>query len=336
MQYDLTLKGFVGDSLFNADETDRVLKEKAGKPVRVLIDSLGGILREGLSIADAFREHGDVSIHLRGMNASAATVATLGAKHISMSDSALYLVHKCSVEVMDWNLYNADELRARADELLTIAREHDKIDGMIAALYAGRCKKQPSELLELMSQDIWLTAQEALDWGFIDEIITTAEEKAPRLTETTATAMTAAGMPLPKMEITADGLRERIAQLFAKMFNNKNQEPMNEPKNQAPEVRADETQELETRVAELETKVADLETKQADLEAKQTDLESRIAALEEAAKEKPAKEEPAPEPEPEPENHHVVTTANVENKEEDNSFSAAIAHFAAARKMLGK
>ena len=43
----------------------------------------------------------------------------------------------------------------------------------------------------------WLTSEEALDWGFIDEITDLEDEPAPRLTDALASAMTNEGMPIP-------------------------------------------------------------------------------------------------------------------------------------------
>lgn len=47
-----------------------------------------------------------------------------------------------------------------------------------------------------MSKDTWLTAREALEWGFVDEITDDADDKEP-LTDSAAAAMSSAGMPLP-------------------------------------------------------------------------------------------------------------------------------------------
>ena len=92
-QYALHLKGFVGGADFDRNYVDYVLAQHVGKPVNVLIDSLGGSVATALSIASAFRNHADVSVHFVGMNASAATIASLGAKHISIDANAMYLVH---------------------------------------------------------------------------------------------------------------------------------------------------------------------------------------------------------------------------------------------------
>ena len=95
-QYHLHLKGYVGGYDFDRNYVDYVLARNEGKPVNVLIDSLGGSLATALSIASSFKNHGDVTVHFVGMNASAATIASLGARRITMDASAMYLVHKCS------------------------------------------------------------------------------------------------------------------------------------------------------------------------------------------------------------------------------------------------
>ena len=47
----------------------------------------------------------------------------------------------------------------------------------------------------------WLTAKEALDWGFVDEITDLADEAAPKLTDALASAMASEGMPIPNIPI---------------------------------------------------------------------------------------------------------------------------------------
>ena len=108
--YNLHLKGYVGGWDFDADYVDFVLGKIADSDVHVLIDSLGGSLASALSISSAFRNHGRVNVHFVGMNASAATIASLGASHISMDASAMYLVHKCSMEFIQWATANSDKL----------------------------------------------------------------------------------------------------------------------------------------------------------------------------------------------------------------------------------
>ncbi|MBR5552182.1 MAG: Clp protease ClpP [Muribaculaceae bacterium] len=198
--FNLHLKGFVGGADFDRNYVDFVLAKSNGEPVSVLIDSLGGSLATALSIASAFRNHGDVSVHFVGMNASAATIASLGAKHISIDANAMYLVHKCSTEFFRWCDLNADNTQDLINELEAQKSDLDKLDANIASMYSAKCRREKNELLDLMKVGGWLSAQEALDWGFVDEI-TNSNEQAPVLTDALASAMANAGMPIPNIPV---------------------------------------------------------------------------------------------------------------------------------------
>jgi enoyl-CoA hydratase/carnithine racemase len=150
------------------------------------------------------------------MNASAATIASLGAKHITMDSSAMYLVHKCSVGLFEWGQLNSDGLQALIDNIEHQKADLDKLDANIAQMYATRCKKEPAELLELMKAGGWLTAQEALQWGFVDELTDYEGEDAPVLTDTMANAMSAAGIPIPDIPTMRLTAQEQSA--FAKFL----------------------------------------------------------------------------------------------------------------------
>ena len=199
--YNISLKGYVGGSDFDRKTVDATLAANEGKAVNVLIDSLGGSLATGLSISAAFKNHGNVSVHFVGLNASAATIASLGAAHISMDAGAMYLVHKCSMAFFEWGSLNSDQFATLIADCEKIKADLDKLDLNCARLYAARCKRKPEDLLALMKAGGWLSAKEALDWGFVDEITDLADEPAPKLTDALASAMANAGMPIPNIPI---------------------------------------------------------------------------------------------------------------------------------------
>ena len=228
--YQLHLKGFVGGFDFDADYVDYILSKHEGKEVHVLIDSLGGRSNTALSIFSAFKRHGNVNVHFVGMNAIAATIASLGAKHITMDASAMYLVHKCSVGFFEWGQLNSDGLQALIDNIEHQKADLDKLDANIAQMYATRCKKEPSELLDLMKAGGWLTAQEALAWGFVDELTDYEDEEAPVLTDTMANAMSAAGIPIPNLPNMKFAQQEQSA--FAKFMSMLTQYFTNSKKNE--------------------------------------------------------------------------------------------------------
>ena len=212
--YNITLKGYVGGYDFDRATVDKELAKNEGKQVNVLIDSLGGSLATGLSISAAFKNHGNVNVHFVGLNASAATIASLGAAHISIDAGAMYLVHKCSMAFFEWGSLNSDQFATLIADCEKIKADLDKLDLNCAQLYANRCKRKTEDLLALMKVGGWLTAKEALDWGFIDEITDLADEPAPKLTDALASAMASEGMPIPNIPL-AETDRES---LFGKFF----------------------------------------------------------------------------------------------------------------------
>ena len=231
--YHLHLKGFVGGYDFDKNYVDYVLSKNAGKPVFVLIDSLGGSLATALSIASSFRNHGDVTVHFVGMNASAATIASLGAKHITMDASAMYLAHKCSTEFFQWAQLNADQLADQIASLEQLKTDLEKMDANVAGMYSRKCKKDADALLALMKVGGWLSAKEALDWGFVDEITNADEDKAPVLTDAVASAMASVGMPSPNLPVESNSQFSKFLNAIANLFRSQDKQPQNisEPMN---------------------------------------------------------------------------------------------------------
>ena len=227
--YNIQLKGYVGGADFDRKAVDSMLANQSGKRVNVLIDSLGGSLATGLSISAAFKNHGDVAVHFVGLNASAATIASLGAAHISIDAGAMYLVHKCSMAFFEWGSLNADQFAQLIADCEKVKADLDKLDQNCARLYAARCKRKPEELLDLMKVGGWLSAKEALDWGFVDEITDLADEPAPKLTDALASAMASEGMPIPNIPIAdsdRDGVFAKFLSALTSIFNSKPHTPM--------------------------------------------------------------------------------------------------------------
>ena len=213
--YNISLKGYVGGADFDRTTVDRELAKNNGKQVNVLIDSLSGSLATGLSISAAFKNHGNVNVHFVGLNASAATIASLGAAHISIDAGAMYLVHKCSMAFFEWGSLNSDQFATLIADCEKIKADLDKLDLNCAQLYANRCKRKPEDLLSLMKVGGWLSAKEALDWGFVDEITDLADEPAPKLTDALASAMANAGMPIPNIPIAEADKESAFAKFIA-------------------------------------------------------------------------------------------------------------------------
>ena len=213
--YHISLKGYVGGYDFDRATVDKELAKNEGKQVNVLIDSLGGSLATGLSISAAFKNNCIVNVHFLGLNASAATIASLGAAHISIDAGAMYLVHQCSMAFFEWGSLNSDQFATLIADCEKIKADLDKLDLNCAQLYARKCRKPTADLLALMKVGGWLTAKEALDWGFVDEITDLADEPAPKLTDSLASAMANAGIPIPHIPLAEPDKESAFAKFIS-------------------------------------------------------------------------------------------------------------------------
>lgn len=319
--YNLHLKGAVGDWNFSADMVSYILDKYKDKEVRVLIDSLGGRVNTALSISSLFNIHGNVHCHFVGMCASAATIAPMGCKRITMDADALLLVHQCSNFVWEWDYMNADELEAHIQELEKMKDDQRTIDACIAGMYSKRCKKSKDDLLALMKKGAWLTAQEALEWGFVDEITNEAEDHKPDMTADALNFINAEGIPMPPVGKPKKGsIMERFFDFLNNQFSSSTAPEEEAPATAAatdqaaqPDNSMEQTAEkpAEQAVAQEETAPA---TTAANPETPVDDKDAEIARLKaEIAEHKRTIDELRKQPADE--THNVVETGETKDNE---------------------
>jgi len=153
-----------------------------------------------LDIRQQFLDHGDVTVYIVGMTASAATILAMGAKKVVMSRYALMLVHQASGFSETWGYYNKEQLEGKIAELRKSQAKLDTIDRVIASIYAVRSKREAKDMAALMSEERWITAEEALKYGLIDEIDPDEEEQQPKnLSASDRELFVACGLPLPQI-----------------------------------------------------------------------------------------------------------------------------------------
>lgn len=200
MKYDLILNDIVGYYPVTGRYVRSVLSECKGKPVNVFISSLGGSLQDGLLIRQAFLDHGDVTAYIYGFTASAATIMALGAKKVVMADSAMYMVHCCSTGVWQYGSMNAEQIESAIKQMESTKDFLGKTDGVMAYLYAKKSGKKAEDCFAAMQKETWMTAQEAKDFGLIDEIANDADVPAIDLSASVKARISACGLPLPILE----------------------------------------------------------------------------------------------------------------------------------------
>lgn len=159
--------------------------------VDVRLNSPGGEVFGAKAMAQAIREYpGNVTVHVDGLAASAATFLTSAADKTVIAPGSMLMIHK------GWTLAmgNADDFKARAALL-------DKVDGTLAADYAASAErrgKEAPDFIALMAAETWFTPEEAIAAGLADELAETgpknkvdwdlsAYEHAPKQEQVTIT-----------------------------------------------------------------------------------------------------------------------------------------------------
>lgn len=170
MKYDFEIIGEIGYGYGSSEYVAWMLEGMQGREVNIRVNSLGGSAIAGLDIATRLKEHGNCTVHLMGMNASAATILAMGAKKVCMDSNGGMLIHKCMIWYEEWGNMNADDLRQAIEEMAKTADQADSYDVIALKWYMNRAKKSADEVLELMKANKFITAEEALEWGFVDEI----------------------------------------------------------------------------------------------------------------------------------------------------------------------
>lgn len=136
-----------------------VLSEANGMPVDVYINSGGGMVFAGSEIYTALRGYrGGVKIHVTGLAASAASVI-MCAGHCDISPTGMVMIHNVSGGASG----DYRDMEHEADVLRTASKA-------LCAAYVEKTGRDEAELLELMDQEKWFTAQEAVEMGLCDEI----------------------------------------------------------------------------------------------------------------------------------------------------------------------
>ena len=168
----IVVDGYIGPYAFSKQFIRNELDGHSKNPVEIKISSLGGSIDHALNIHDQFIEHGNVTAELSAFVASSATLISIGAKTVRMNENAFYLIHKAMNWVDEWGTMNEDEIETLIAKLEKKKQELAKITLQLAKMYRSKSGKSLDKIIDLMKQETWLTAEEALEWGFVDEVFT--------------------------------------------------------------------------------------------------------------------------------------------------------------------
>ena len=124
------------------------------------INSNGGDVFQAQAIYNYLKTHSaSVTVRVDGIAASAASLVAMAGDKIIMPENSMMMIHNPAGGVVG----EADDMRETADIL-------DKVRDMIVNAYAAKTGQDKEKLIDLMNAETWMTANEAYELGFCDEV----------------------------------------------------------------------------------------------------------------------------------------------------------------------
>ncbi|WP_063221197.1 head maturation protease, ClpP-related [Bacillus cereus] len=208
-EYKLTVYGSIGGwfSENNAEAVRRKIQDVKAEKIHVHINSGGGSAFDGVAICNQLKQHNaEIIVHIDGWAASAASVIAMAGDKIIMPSNTMMMIHQAST----FEYGNADLFEKTARDLR-------KIDSALAASYKKRFVGTDEELKQLLKDETWLTAEEAVALGLADEIADEIEIDDTQEDEE---------------EEVVEIFKEDLVAKYMKQPNNQNpKEPIQEPVN---------------------------------------------------------------------------------------------------------
>lgn len=130
----------------------------ADEQIDVYINSGGGHVTAGQEIYSMLRQDKRVRIHIQGMACSAASIVAMAGKS-DMSPVAMLMIHNVS-----------GGAQGDFHEMEKAQRELKAMNEALANAYVEKTGMDRDTLLKMMDRETWLTANQCLEHGFIDEI----------------------------------------------------------------------------------------------------------------------------------------------------------------------
>jgi ATP-dependent protease ClpP protease subunit len=162
---ELLVYGTIGDWDGWDDTVPKRFAEDLGRVtarrLNVRINSPGGDVFAGQAIYSQLKgwRKGEVVARVDGLAASAASVVAMAADRIIMPRNSVMMIHN------PWSAACGDARTMRKTaQTLDVVRE-----GLVAA-YAGKTGLPGERIREMLDEETWMTAEEALARGFADEI----------------------------------------------------------------------------------------------------------------------------------------------------------------------
>lgn len=128
--------------------------------IDVRINSPGGSVFDGLAIYNTLKNHkATIVAHIDGIALSMASVVAMAADTVNMAENGLMMIHNPRMVAAG----DENDLR-KAITVLSKSKQS------LLAAYESKTKLDSETLSGLLDDETWMTASEAADFGFVDQV----------------------------------------------------------------------------------------------------------------------------------------------------------------------
>jgi len=169
------------------------LAKENTEPIKVILNSIGGSVFDGMLVHDTIKslvQKGiPVEVEARGLAASMGCILLQAGSTRKATKHTRFLIHEVSTAF--WG--KSSDFQDEAEEL-------KKVNDMLKTIISDRSGKTPEEIEKVWHRkDVWMSAEEALNFGLIDEIVEepTTFMEGVGLSFSESAAITAMSPPVP-------------------------------------------------------------------------------------------------------------------------------------------
>jgi ATP-dependent Clp protease, protease subunit len=161
---ELTIYGDIGESWWydstSAKDIEEALKGITANSIIVRLNSPGGDVFDGIAIYNQLKNHlAKVTVYVDGLAASAASLIAMAADELIMNTGSMLMIHEAST----WAWGTKHDIRKTLNAL-------EGIDKSIADIYMTRFQGDRSEIEQMITNETWFTASEAVEVGLADRV----------------------------------------------------------------------------------------------------------------------------------------------------------------------
>lgn len=178
-----------------ATDFDKMLKEareKGAKKLHIRINSPGGSVWQAVAMRTMLltSDFEEITVAVEGICASAATLlCCLSGVKTTISEGSEFMIHNPSTIALG----TAADFRKEADRL-------EKMEGDFRKIYADHSGQSEDDIKDMMDEEKWMTAKEAVEYGFCASVLEGAQPAAC-VTEEQMAAMRSMYRNIPQMNV---------------------------------------------------------------------------------------------------------------------------------------